>query len=163
MRHFAGPAAAFVLLLAIITTGADATAVQKNDATGLQPGDVWTLVLLNDQGAIVRSLVVRVSDRPAASCRGGKWNALEILDDHPRSEPANRGEAGYEVSAKDISMDLSIGVCDAYRPLHGEISDLGIQGSHGTLGLGGARTVGRFYGMKVPPSMPGKVPAGADQ
>ena len=156
MRHLVKSTAALVLLLGVLWLGAETSALQKNAATGLEPGDVWTLVLLNEQGAIVRSLVVRVSQQPAASCRGGTWNRLEILDEHPRRDPGNKAEAGYEVSTNDVSIDLAIGVCDAYLPLHGELSDLGIQGTHGTLGLGGARTLGRFYGTKVPPSRPGR-------
>jgi len=156
MRHFAHPTAPLILLLGTIWLGAD-TSAQKNDMTGLKPGEVWTLVLLNEQGALVRSLTVRVSDVPARSCRAGTWNRLEILDERPRRELVSQEEAAYEVSTTEVTMDLAISVCDGYRPLHGEISDLGIQGTHGTLGLGGGRTTGRFYGTRVPPSVAGKV------
>ena len=152
MRHLAESTVALMLLLGSIRLGADTSAVQTNDASGFKPGDVWTLVLLNEQGAIVRSLVVRASKQAAGSCRGGTWNRLEILDEHPRRDASYRAEAGYQVSATEVTMDLAISVCDGYLPLHGEISDLGIQGTHGTLGLHGATTAGRFYGTRVPAS-----------
>jgi len=150
MRRVAIPAAVLVLLLGAIWLAADTGAAQKRDPAGLEPGDVWSLVLVNEQGTIARSLLVRVTDRTARSCRGGTWNRLEILEERPARNPGDQAEAAYEPSAKDASMDLAIDVCDAYLPLHGRISDVGIEGTHGTLGLRGARTAGRFYGMKVP-------------
>jgi hypothetical protein len=158
MRHFAKLTVAWLLLLVFaIGLGADASVVQKNgEAPGLKPGEVWALVLLSDKGTIVRSLVVRVSATPASSCRGGKWNKLEVLDELPRRDPGYKAEAAYEVSAKEVSIDLSISICDAYLPLHGEISELGIEGTHGTLGIGRATTTGRFYGIRLPRSLRGQ-------
>ena len=156
MRHVTKAAAVLFLLaiVAILSSAGTSAAQKKSVAPGLKPGDVWALILLNDQGGIVRSLIVRVTDEPAASCRGGTWNRLAVLDDHPRRDPAST-QAAYEVSSGEVTMDLAIGICDAYLPLHGEISDLGIQGTHGTLGLGGGKTLGRFYGTKLPPPPPG--------
>lgn len=156
MRRVAGTMAALMLLVGAIALGADPSAVQTSGAPGLKPGDIWTLVLLDEQGAILRSLVIRVSASPARSCRGGKWNRLEILDERPRRDPGYAAEAAYDVLATDVTMDLAINVCDGYLPLHGKITDLGIQGTHGTLGLGGGKTGGRFYGARVPSSLPGK-------
>jgi hypothetical protein len=156
MAQLTKPTAALLLLLAVSWFRADARAVQtKKESPGLKPGDVWALVLLNEQGSIMRSLVVRVTKSPAPSCRGGKWNRLDVLDERPRSDSGDKADAAYEVSTTEVTMDLAIGVCDGYRPLHGEISDLGMQGTHGTLGLGGGRTLGRFYGTRVPQSAQG--------
>jgi hypothetical protein len=155
MRYLTKPTAAFLLSLVFaIGLGADTRVVQKNgEAPGLKPGEVWTLVLLNDQGTIVRSLVVRVSATPASACRGGKWNKLEVLADLPGRDPGYKAEAAYEVSTKEVTIDLAISICDGYVPLHGEISELGIEGTHGTLGIGHATTLGRFYGTRLPRSL----------
>jgi hypothetical protein len=156
MRYLTKPTAALLLSVIFgIGLGADASLLQTNgEAPSLKSGEVWALVLLNDKGTIVRSLVVRVSATPASSCRGGKWNKLEVLADLPRRDPGY-ADAAYEVSTKEVTIDLAISICDGYVPLHGEISELGIEGTHGTLGIGRATTLGRFYGTRLPRSLRG--------
>ena len=111
-----------------------------------KPGDTWAIILLDDKGNIVRSLVIRITSKPASSCMGGEWKRLEVLAESP---PAYKDQPAYEITHGELNIDLSINTCDNYYPLHGQLTSLGIQGTHGTLGLAGGKTLGKFYGVPV--------------
>ena len=115
------------------------------------PGDVWAIVLTDRDGNMTRSLVIRITERPAKACRGGHWKELEVLADSPASRPAYRAQPAYQISNGRLDLDLSINVCDAYRPLVGRLTPVGFEGAHGTLSLDGFRPVGKFYGVRVGP------------
>ena len=116
---------------------------------GWKPGDIWSIILLDREGNIVRSLVIRITEEPATSCMGGEWKRLKVLADSPAPDLAYKGQPAYEITQRELNIDLSIDVCDGYYPLHGQLTPLGIQGTHGTLGLAGGNTLGKFYGVPV--------------
>lgn len=116
-----------------------------------KPGDIWSIILLDDKGNIVRSLVIRITEKPATSCMGGEWKRLDVLAESPAddSDPAYKRQPAYEITHGELSIDLSINRCDNYYPLHGQLTPLGIQGTHGTFGMDGGKTLGKFYGVPV--------------
>ena len=114
-----------------------------------KPGDIWSIILIDHKGDIVRSLVIRITEESATSCRGGGWKRLEVLADSPARDPAYKGQPAYAITNGKLNIDLSIDTCDNYYPLHGQLTPLGIQGTHGTFGMGGGQTLGKFYGVPV--------------
>jgi hypothetical protein len=114
-----------------------------------KPGDIWSIILLDHEGNIVRSLVIRITEKPANPCRDGEWKRLEVLSDSPAHDPAYKPEPAYEITHGELNIDLSINICDGYYPLHGDLTPLGIQGTHGTFGMDGGKTLGKFYGVPV--------------
>ncbi len=125
----------------------------NRERRGLETGEVWALLLLDEREAVTRSMIVRVSEKPARSCRGGNWNQLEVLSETPRPDPRYRPTAAYEPSGAGVNIDLAIDRCDGYVPLHGELSAVGMQGTHGTFGLDGSTVEGKFYGTRLPPAV----------
>ena len=113
------------------------------------PGDIWSIILIDHKGNIDRSLVIRITEKSATSCRGGEWKRLEVLAESPARSPAYKGQPAYEITHGELNIDLSINLCDAYYPLHGQLTPLGIQGTHGTFSMDGGKTLGKFYGVPV--------------
>jgi hypothetical protein len=114
-----------------------------------KPGDIWSIILIDHEDNIVRSLVVRITEKSAISCRGGDWKQLQVLAESPAGSPAYKGQPAYEITHGELNIDLSVNVCDAYYPLHGQLTSLGIQGTHGTFSMDGSKTLGKFYGVPV--------------
>jgi len=116
------------------------------------PGSIWTLVLVDQDETIIRTLTVRFTDEIATkSCIGGDWKKLEILTERPPrpsglfAEP----EPAYWTEGSLMMIDLTANFCDNYTPLLGRLTAIGLTGEHGTEHMLGGETIGRFYGAPV--------------
>ena len=107
---------------------------------------VWTLVLLNRKGEILRSLTVRFTDQEADSCIAGKWLKAEIIAERPERSSSFLGKPAYYVTGSYLELDLSANLCDSYYPLRGHLTIIGLSGMHGHEGMFGGEILGRFYG-----------------
>lgn len=109
----------------------------------------WVVALLDDQGAIIRSLTLRFTAERAKTCSSGDWLVAEVLSERPPRDPGFEGVAAYRVAGAMLTIDLSANLCDNYYPLRGRLSETGVIGTHGSVTPQGSEYVGPFVGAPI--------------
>lgn len=109
----------------------------------------WAFVLLNEQGEISRSIVLRFTDETANSCTAGDYKKIEILQERPLRSKLYLGEAAYTQVGSLINIDLAANLCDAGHQLIGKIKNQGIDGKHFLIDISEEDNENYFYAMKL--------------
>lgn len=84
-----------------------------------RPGEVWRFRSFDADGAVIRDVLLRITDGPANTCHQGEWLALERVT-YPMPTPmptamdapsAPRSPLGYLVEGRRLELKLSV-ACD---------------------------------------------------
>ena len=122
--------------------------------SSLKPGALWSFVLLNGDGGIAATLVVRLSDESINTCESGDYRRLEILSKSKTSAAILENDAAYQVMGAALRIQLSTGLCDNGYAIIGEVRGGGFEGTHMEEVLVASRAtrhlVQRVYGVPLP-------------
>ena len=120
----------------------------------LKPGALWSFVLLNGDGGIAATLVVRLSDESINTCESGDYRRVEILSKSETSAAILENDAAYQVTGAALRMQLSTGLCDNGYAIIGEVRGGGFEGTHMEEVLVASRATRdlaqRVYGVPLP-------------
>jgi hypothetical protein len=107
-------------------------------------GSMWTVAVVDPDHKSIGSMIILVTDAKANSCRAGDWKRLELLS--YQSEDPNfvaRRPLSYLLDGNTLSLGANE-ICDGYISMHGVLTDVGVSGDYGSLGLGSFRRLGFF-------------------
>lgn len=120
----------------------------------LKPGSLWSFVLLDGDGGIAATLVVRLSDEPVNTCESGGYRRVEILSKSKTSAAILVNDPAYQVMGAALRIQLSTGLCDNGYAIIGEVRGGGFEGTHMQEVLVAPRAthdlVQRVYGVPLP-------------
>lgn len=111
----------------------------------------WAITLLDVYGHIEKSLVIRLTDRPAQICESGDYRQLEVISEQGTSGGPRLGNPAYEVKGAALSIQLSTLLCDSGYAVIGGVTSNGFEGIHMEEVLIAPKNVpiGRAYGVPV--------------
>lgn len=112
-------------------------------------GEKWSIILVDENGSMIRNMVVEFSDNDAYSCSSGDFKKLKVISEYPSRSEAFLGEPAYELNGAALIIDLSANLCDAGYEMRGKLSAKGVEGSHRPVSIMGGEAMGRFYGMPL--------------
>ena len=120
----------------------------------LKPGSLWSFVLLNGDGRIAATLVVRLSDESINTCESGDFRRVEVLSKSLTDAAITLNDAAYEVVGAALRIQLSTGLCDNGYAIIGGVKGGGFEGTHMEEVLVAPRAtrdvVQRAYGVPLP-------------
>jgi hypothetical protein len=147
------PSLALLVLLAgcVNVTGNDyrAWALKETPSTFGQ-NEPWTVVMLNRDREIERTLTIEFSSDTAQTCNSEGWRKVRVLAESPERSGMFRGEPAYFVRGAALTIDLSANLCDAHYELQGELTEAGVTGTHGPVSPWGGEVRGDFIGIPTP-------------
>ncbi len=123
-----------------------ASAIETPASFGLD--EPWTLVMFDKGDRFASRMTIVFSSEPANACGEG-WKKIEVLNKIPTDAFTFDKTPAYFVEGAKITIDLAAPVCDVHYDLQGEISDLGIIGTHGPVSPWGGEIEGKFYAVPV--------------
>jgi len=112
----------------------------------------WSVVLVDRDGSILRTVTVRLTSDPGSACWAGNWLKAEVLSVHPSQGRLHSwyiGRAAYATSGAGIQIILSSDYCDADHRLYGKVAREGIFGEHSSDSISGEGENGRFYAVPI--------------
>ncbi|MUV14361.1 hypothetical protein [Noviluteimonas gilva] len=107
-------------------------------------GKTWRFTERDKQGNVVRTSVLRITDKRATSCMAGEWRRLEVIEGDAKFPAPAWGELG----GKPTVM-LSPEACDNYYVYVGAFIGDAFEGHAEWLGLGRADDFGAVRGEPV--------------
>ena len=117
----------------------------------LRPGQKWAIVLLDGEGHVWKTLVVRLTNIPIRTCDSDNDRQLDVISESVGKGPLLNSPV-YEVSGAAMRMQLSSTACDGGYGVIGGVSDSGFEGVHMPEVLFAPKhsTSGRAYGLPIP-------------
>jgi hypothetical protein len=117
----------------------------------LRPGQKWAITLLDGEGHIWKSVVVRLTDIPVKTCDSDDDRKLELISESLGTGPALH-EPTYHVTGSAMRIQLASAACDAGYSLVGGVTDNGYEGVHMADVLFAPKhsASGRVYGLPIP-------------
>jgi hypothetical protein len=106
-------------------------------------GNKWRFVVA-DTGKPSREVTFVVTDEPAETCMSGEWKRLDVSGD----SALHLNQPAYSVSGRNLQIQLSTDLCDAYDMLVGSLQGASFSGTHRFSGLRGSQDFGPVTGTK---------------
>ena len=110
--------------------------------------------MLGSDGHIVKTLVVKLTDRPATTCDAGDYRQLEVISELGDSGIPKLISPAYEVNGAALRIQLRTAMCDNVYAVIGGVTDTGFDGVHVEEVLVAPRdsstAVLRAYGVPLP-------------
>jgi hypothetical protein len=146
----------FLLVASCATTQPSAYQRAQGLATphALTPGARWALVLLDGNGQIAASLVIKLSDVPILTCDSGNYRRVEVESESRLDGNVPLHDPAYEVVGAAVRIQLSSGWCDDGYAIIGGVTESGFEGVHMAEVLiaptRDRNLVKRAYGVRLP-------------
>lgn len=111
-------------------------------------GTIWRFTELDRRGKVVRTSVLRVTDKPSHPCISGNWRQLEVIEGDPKQLRA----PAYEQEGRLLTVLLSTDMCDVYPKYGGEFVGDAFEGRYTASGLMFFEEFGAVRGEQVSPA-----------
>ncbi|MGO4552071.1 hypothetical protein AB4059_13365 [Lysobacter sp. 2RAF19] len=109
------------------------------------PGKTWRFVERDNQGKVVRTSLLRITDKRAHSCMAGEWRRLEVIEGDAKFPAPAWGAVG-----RRPTVMLSPEACDDYYAYIGEFVGDAFDGRAKWLGLRRVDQFGAVRGQPAP-------------
>jgi hypothetical protein len=90
----------------------------------------WALTLLDGEGRIAGTIVMKLLETPIETCDGDGYRRVEILSQRLVDTSIRIHNPAYDVSGAALRVQLSTGLCDNGYAIVGGVADAGFEGIH---------------------------------
>lgn len=90
----------------------------------------WAITLLDADGGIAGTMVIRLLNSPVDTCDGDDYRRVEIISEHLVDPTIRVHNPAYEVSGAALRVQLSSGLCDNGYAIVGGVANASFEGIH---------------------------------